>query len=273
MEANPQSNAAPPATDNGLANLPRKIIEHDLKSDDGPTECTICIDELAVGQITIGLPCNHSFHEECGVLWLKQHNTCPVCRAPIEQPSESAPSGNRYRLRPRVQPQQAESQPPMESQGRQDRGQSESGSDSQQGSADSGQNMDYELATSTPLASTEPDTPSVALTPSRSPSPERDFSRPPNQSQTRLNQAMRYLSSQLEDQNRDRSRGQTTGFSYDTSRLQRRSSLSPSSPRVTLGSGERSMRERSPSQSNGHEGSRAASRRLQGRFVGGSSDQ
>ncbi|WZH47367.1 RING finger [Fusarium acuminatum] len=78
------------------------------------------------------------------------------------------------------------------------------------------------------------------------------YSRPPSQSQSRLNEALRNISTQQQERERerDRDRGTTSGFSYDTSRLQRRSSHSPTSPRATAPSehGAR-MRQRSPSQS------------------------
>ncbi|KAH8754799.1 hypothetical protein F5883DRAFT_572427 [Diaporthe sp. PMI_573] len=34
-------------------------------------------------EVTV-LPCKHWFHGECVVSWLKMHNTCPICRASIE---------------------------------------------------------------------------------------------------------------------------------------------------------------------------------------------
>ncbi|KAH6961716.1 hypothetical protein BKA56DRAFT_532127 [Ilyonectria sp. MPI-CAGE-AT-0026] len=85
MEANPRSNAAPPATEEALKNLTRKEMDKEMLGADGKTECTICIDEMKVGETVIYLPCNHWFHEDCVVLWLKEHNTCPVCRTPIEK--------------------------------------------------------------------------------------------------------------------------------------------------------------------------------------------
>lgn len=87
MEQNPQSHAAPPATAQALAGLQRKKADEEmLKLDDdgeAPT-CTICMEELEMGVEMIQLPCKHWYHEECATAWLKQHNTCPICRAPID---------------------------------------------------------------------------------------------------------------------------------------------------------------------------------------------
>lgn len=40
--------------------------------------CTICHDAYEYGHEVVELPCNHSFHEGCIMMWLKAHHTCPV---------------------------------------------------------------------------------------------------------------------------------------------------------------------------------------------------
>ncbi|PHH71970.1 hypothetical protein CDD82_6233 [Ophiocordyceps australis] len=92
MEANPQSNAAPPASQEALQTLERKTVNIDMLKGESKTECTICIDEMKVGDRAVVLPCKHWFHEECVVLWLKEHNTCPICRTPIEKTGNSSGS-------------------------------------------------------------------------------------------------------------------------------------------------------------------------------------
>ncbi|KAH9909120.1 hypothetical protein F4778DRAFT_214123 [Xylariomycetidae sp. FL2044] len=94
MEANPQSNAPPPASEQAIKNLPRKKLDAEMLGPELKGECTICIDEMGVGEDVVVLPCNHWFHEECVVLWLKEHNTCPVCRAAIEGGSTGQPNAN-----------------------------------------------------------------------------------------------------------------------------------------------------------------------------------
>lgn len=84
MEANPQSNAPAPATEEAIAKLPKRILDEELLGPELKGECTICIDEVKVGDEAVVLPCKHWFHEQCVVLWLKQHNTCPICRAAID---------------------------------------------------------------------------------------------------------------------------------------------------------------------------------------------
>ncbi|TYI38956.1 hypothetical protein ES332_A02G065800v1 [Gossypium tomentosum] len=43
-------------------------------------DCTICLEELAVGGEAARIPCSHVFHEACIVTWLKKKKCCPCCR-------------------------------------------------------------------------------------------------------------------------------------------------------------------------------------------------
>ncbi|KAJ9137317.1 Ring finger domain-containing protein [Pleurostoma richardsiae] len=85
MEANPQSNAAPPASQGAIDKLEKKKLDRQMLGTDLKSECTICIDDINLGDEVTVLPCKHWFHGECVVLWLKEHNTCPICRHPIEE--------------------------------------------------------------------------------------------------------------------------------------------------------------------------------------------
>lgn len=221
MEAHPQSNAAPPATEEGLSKLERRTVDADLLKD-GKTDCSICIDEVKIGEVATFLPCKHWFHQECVVLWLKEHNTCPVCRTPIEEAPASSSA----------QAQAGGADGP--------------GPGTQGPLPRSGGGPFFARAPfmNQPFAQGWTSEYGQEL-----PGP-RPSARPPNQSQDRLNQAMRDISALQEERQRNRTRGTTSGFSYDTSRLQRRTSHSPTSPRAPEGGDEPSrMRERSPSQS------------------------
>ncbi|KAK4217862.1 hypothetical protein QBC37DRAFT_369690 [Rhypophila decipiens] len=88
MEAHPQSNAAPPATQTAIEQLEKKKLTDDMIGSEGKAECTICIDDMQRGDEVTVLPCTHWFHGECVTLWLKEHNTCPICRRAIETTGE-----------------------------------------------------------------------------------------------------------------------------------------------------------------------------------------
>lgn len=112
MEAHPLgSRAPPPASEEAIEKLgKRKVGVEDLGSD-GKAECTICIEELQVGEEVTVLPCKHWFHGECVTLWLKEHNTCPICRTPIEADGRRDPQNDSQ--------QQQQGQPEAQQQGQQ----------------------------------------------------------------------------------------------------------------------------------------------------------
>ncbi|PIN18889.1 hypothetical protein CDL12_08434 [Handroanthus impetiginosus] len=47
--------------------------------DDGK-RCAVCLDDLESNKFVTVTPCNHMFHEECIVPWVKSQGKCPVCR-------------------------------------------------------------------------------------------------------------------------------------------------------------------------------------------------
>jgi len=59
------------------------------KNDKGVLEqpsCSVCLSEIEMGAETLLIPCGHMYHSNCILDWLKQSNTCPVCR--FELPAE-----------------------------------------------------------------------------------------------------------------------------------------------------------------------------------------
>lgn len=94
METGQRSSGAPPASQNALDELDRKKVDQDMLGSEGHAECTICISDVELGEEVLQLPCKHWFHEECVVMWLKQHNTCPVCRNPVVYQGDGSANAN-----------------------------------------------------------------------------------------------------------------------------------------------------------------------------------
>ncbi|CAN6231905.1 unnamed protein product [Urochloa humidicola] len=48
------------------------------------SQCTVCLEEYEAKDVVRVLPaCGHAFHAACIDAWLRQHPTCPVCRASL----------------------------------------------------------------------------------------------------------------------------------------------------------------------------------------------
>ncbi|PVH99701.1 hypothetical protein DM02DRAFT_710489 [Periconia macrospinosa] len=95
MEQTATSNAPGPASQEDIDALPRKNVSEEMLGPEHRAECSICMDEVAVGEQVTELPCKHWFHHPCIAAWLSEHNTCPHCRKGIkgEETSASAQQG------------------------------------------------------------------------------------------------------------------------------------------------------------------------------------
>mmetsp|Transcript_5423 Transcript_5423/g.9746 ORF Transcript_5423/g.9746 Transcript_5423/m.9746 type:complete len:299 (-) Transcript_5423:93-989(-) len=54
--------------------------------------CVVCLEAVQGREVTLCLPCSHSFHEKCIIEWLEYQHTCPTCRfiLPERTPLEEA---------------------------------------------------------------------------------------------------------------------------------------------------------------------------------------
>ncbi|CAH0021881.1 unnamed protein product [Clonostachys rhizophaga] len=287
MEANPQSNAAPPASEEALNKLDRRSVDKEMLSRDSKTECSICIDDLKEGEKAIFLPCKHWFHEDCVVLWLKEHNTCPICRSPIEKSEQGSEAGNRERSGPTPPSDNSSNNPGIRNPefGFGPYSGAHSGEPSGIGRWLFGTRTDSGANPATGYTSDDR-SPSPAIFSGAS-TPAQPTQIPPSRrpiripsSHARLHDAFRFVAERDRDResdnerDRDRGQGTSSGVSYDTSRMQRRNSMSPTSPRgVGIGEQSTRFRQRSPSQNT--RDSRHSSTNggpiswLRGRFSGG----
>ena len=83
MDQNHQGSAPGPASAAAIAALPKRPADKTMMGSDGKAECSVCMDAVDIGDEVTVLPCNHWFHGDCVGAWLKEHDTCPHCRAGI----------------------------------------------------------------------------------------------------------------------------------------------------------------------------------------------
>jgi len=78
-----------PASDATISSLLIKKYAEVKTEDD--VECAVCRNTFEDDQLIMQLPCKHFFcQEECTAQWLKQNNSCPICRAKIPTVEEGS---------------------------------------------------------------------------------------------------------------------------------------------------------------------------------------
>jgi hypothetical protein len=85
MEQNATGNAPGPALQEDIKNLAKREVTAEMIGPEGHAECSICMDEVNIGEQVTDLPCHHWFHEQCISAWLGEHDTCPHCRKGISK--------------------------------------------------------------------------------------------------------------------------------------------------------------------------------------------
>ena len=68
--------------DEDVNNLNTIILNHDIE-----TNCSICMGSMIKDETVTTLKCNHLFHNDCIIPYLKEYNyKCPVCRTEVGKP-------------------------------------------------------------------------------------------------------------------------------------------------------------------------------------------
>ena len=78
------NNRHPPASDKAIKELKKIEVNDNNLNNYKNITCNICLENFEVGNILRILECNHEFHENCIITWLKSNNTCPICRHELE---------------------------------------------------------------------------------------------------------------------------------------------------------------------------------------------
>lgn len=77
-QTDPSMPGKPPASAEAIRMLP--VVNVRPASDGQVLSCPICTEEFEFNEPAKRLPCDHMFHSNCVVPWLKSHCTCPMCR-------------------------------------------------------------------------------------------------------------------------------------------------------------------------------------------------
>ncbi|KAK6141250.1 hypothetical protein DH2020_025005 [Rehmannia glutinosa] len=69
-----------PHINNIIKRLGTKSTGNSSVQDDDGKRCAVCLEDFESKQFVTLTPCNHMFHEDCIVPWVKSQGKCPVCR-------------------------------------------------------------------------------------------------------------------------------------------------------------------------------------------------
>ncbi|KAG1711805.1 hypothetical protein DVH05_009048 [Phytophthora capsici] len=89
QRAQDQQHGPPPTSKSFLDKIPIKIWSQDIEKTEAHTECVICLSDYENDDKVISLPCGHTFHKDCGMTWLVEHNVCPTCRYQLPTQKDS----------------------------------------------------------------------------------------------------------------------------------------------------------------------------------------
>lgn len=76
-----------------IANLNKIKIGPNMLASDGKATCSICMEDVPVGEEVTELSCKHWFHGRCISVWLSSNDTCPHCRRTVNRDS-TVPTSN-----------------------------------------------------------------------------------------------------------------------------------------------------------------------------------
>jgi len=84
MALDPQTSSHSPTPQSVLDALRVGVVgEDELEGGMGDDACAVCQDAYHLGQDVLWVPCDHVFHRDCILPWLKSSSTCPICRSHV----------------------------------------------------------------------------------------------------------------------------------------------------------------------------------------------
>ncbi|KAI3735934.1 hypothetical protein L6452_15461 [Arctium lappa] len=65
----------------------------ETRNNEDGKRCSVCLDDFEPREMVTLTPCNHMFHDNCIVPWVKSRGQCPVCRFVIGDPTKEREGG------------------------------------------------------------------------------------------------------------------------------------------------------------------------------------
>lgn len=95
----PNAVGTPPASERAISSLEVVRISEITRQGEELPVCAVCTDSYERTGTAKKLPCNHFYHSECLLRWLRSHASCPTCRFEIESNDPSYETAKRLRSR------------------------------------------------------------------------------------------------------------------------------------------------------------------------------
>ncbi len=70
---------------NGMKDNDINKIKSKIYADNNNDKCSICLEDIKIGNKVRILVCGHNYHQECLDNWLRINDTCPICRDKISE--------------------------------------------------------------------------------------------------------------------------------------------------------------------------------------------
>lgn len=91
--------STPPASERAISSLEEIDVEEVRSKGEEVEPCAVCTEAYESAETVLKLPCQHVYHSECLLRWLRSHASCPTCRFEVESndPNYEASKRNQSR--------------------------------------------------------------------------------------------------------------------------------------------------------------------------------
>lgn len=86
IQSDPNKYGPPPAKEEHINKLKEFNYEAGICKN---VDCSVCQEDYKKGDKCVELPCEHTYHKDCVTEWLTRHDSCPICRKPLDPKTNS----------------------------------------------------------------------------------------------------------------------------------------------------------------------------------------